>query len=80
MNARRARLIRRYAETVCNLNGVVDHGRDAYRPQTIMGKGGRAFRFPEARLMPGPRRAARAMRRAYTRGGHTAMLGVDPRG
>jgi hypothetical protein len=51
---------------ICVEQGVRDDGPDAYRPQEIVGKGGRAYRFPEIRLMPGPKYLARRIRRIYT--------------
>lgn len=68
MNGRRARHIRWFADTACREQGLADHGPHAYRPQEIKGRDS-VYRFPEVRLMPGPRELARRMRAAYTRTG-----------
>lgn len=67
MNGRRARQLRRYAETLCALAEVTDHGPHAYQPQTVRSARVILHR-PEVRLMRGPRATARKMRRAYARG------------
>jgi hypothetical protein len=73
MNGRRARHIRHVAEVGCREHGVRDFGPHAYRPQEV--RGARVVeRYPETRLMPGPRETARQIRKIYTRTGRYPVL------
>lgn len=74
MNGRRARHIRWYADEACREQGVQDFG-DKTRPREIRNRAGNVVhRYPEVRLMPGPRYLARRIRRIYTRTGRYPVV------
>jgi len=79
VNGRRAREIRWLADRESWSHGVPDAGDHAYRPQTIRNRAGDVVRrFPETRLMPGPRDLARQIRKVYTRtGGYPLLISPD---
>jgi hypothetical protein len=77
VSGRRAREIRRRAEAVCADRGITDGGTGAYRPQVVRSPDGKTgYRFPERRLMPGPRYLARRIRKIYTRTGMYPIVEV----
>lgn len=64
---------------ICEAESVPDRGPYAYRPQAIRNRAGNVItRFPEVRLMPGPKYLARIIRKFYVRTGRyppASMLG-----
>jgi hypothetical protein len=65
VSGRRARQLRQLAEAMCAAQNIQD--RPGYAPTEVRDRDGKVVgRWPELRLLPGPRALARQMRRTRT--------------